>query len=139
MKNLYTILEGIFDEETQMNKIDQDVIIGQLKKKHTPSKYEKIWKSILAPYKLKETTVKSLLHSDHKVIRIKLYSGSIHTVRICGWSNKSNIYPKCIEFYNNSINEYHIDLTDKYFDNNDEYVYELPNELEWLFEINPKK
>ena len=40
MKNLYTILEGIFDEETQMNKIDQDVIIGQWKKKHTPSKYE---------------------------------------------------------------------------------------------------
>ena len=32
MKNLYTILEGIFDEETQMDKIDQDVIIGQLKK-----------------------------------------------------------------------------------------------------------
>ena len=138
MKNLYTILEGIFDEETQMDKIDQDVIIGQLKKKHTPSKYEKIWKNILAPYKLKKTTVKSLLHNDHKVIRIKLYSGSIHTVRICGWGDKSTTYPKCIEFYNNSINEYHIDLTDKCLDNNDEQVYELPNELEWLFEINIK-
>lgn len=138
MKNLYTILEGIFDEETQMDKIDRDVIIGQLKKKQTPSKYEKIWKSILTPYKLKETTVKSLRHNYHKVIRIKLYSGSIHTVKICGWSNKSLLYPKCIEFYNNSISEYHIDLNDNYFDNNDEQVYELPKELEWLFEINTK-
>lgn len=135
MKNLYTILEGIFDEETQMDKIDQEVIIDQLKKKHTPAKYAKIWKNILAPYKLKETTVKSLLHGDHKVIRIKSYSGSIHTVRICGWGNKSTIYPKCVEFYNNSIRGYLIDLTDTYFDNNDEQVYELPKELEWLFEI----
>ena len=138
MKDLKDVLEGIFDEDTQMDKIDQDVIIGQLKKKHTPSKYEKIWKSILKPYKLKETNITSLSdNKDSMVIRIKLSNNLIHSVRICGWDPKSQTYPKCLQFVNGSVSEYHIDLRDD-FHKYEEDIYELPNELKWLFEIKNK-
>ena len=139
MKNLYTILEGIFDEETRMDKIDQDVIIGQLKKKQTPVKYDKLWRSIIKPYDLEETVMASLLdNKDNIVIRIKLSNNLIDYVRICGWGPKSQTYPKCLQFANGSVSEYHIDLSDDFYKYLED-VYVLPKELEWLFEINPKK
>ena len=139
MRSLYTILESIFDETEQLDKIDHSIVERQLMKKQSPNKYDKLWKNILAPYKLKETNIMSLSdNKDSMVIRIKLSNNLIHSVRICGWCDKSIMYPKCIQFYNGSISEYHIDLGDD-FSKYDEDVYELPKELRWLFEINTKK
>ena len=138
MRSLKTILEGIFDETEQLDKIDHSIIERQLMKKQSPNKYDKVWKSILKPYKLKETSIMSLSdNKDSMVIRIKLSNNLIHSVRICGWSAKSQMYPKCIQFYNGSMTEYYIDLGDD-FSKYEEDIYELPKELEWLFEIKNK-
>ena len=79
MRSLKNILEGIFDEPEQLDKVDHSVIERQLMKEQSSKKYDKLWKSILKPYKLEETNLASL--SDNKdciVIRIKLSNNLIH-------------------------------------------------------------
>ena len=138
MRSLKNILEGIFDVDDNVSNIDHSVIENQLLKKQSPAKYDKLWRSILKPYKLKETYVSMLKdNKDSIVIRIKLSNNWIDCVRICGWSPKSQTYPKCLQFANGSVSEYHIDLSDD-FNKDWEDVYILPNELKWLFEINTK-
>ena len=146
MKNLYTILEGIFDIDNNIEDIDHAVFIEKIKKAYNSEakSYDALWKDMLSDLfkNAKRINIgdlhKLLKNSNKKYIVIhRNINGYITCIRIYEGASR---YPK-LRTYEKDLRdiylEYHIDLTDgySYGYGDDDECYLLPKEYEWLFEI----
>lgn len=131
------------DEDVQLNNIDKPLYISMLKDTmQTAKDYDKLWKKILIVIKDKPIKNKEVMIKKPKnyilINRSSSYQKQYITDVMLYKPHKC--YPLIREFeksIRNGYLEYRIDIDDimdsSIYDNKE--IYELPKELEWLFEI----
>lgn len=139
MTSLY---ESLFDIDDNVEQVDKKIYIKKLSQKPISEKeYDELWNNILKGIKLESIVIPGKMFSASKgnFILINKTDRShpyIHSVSIYCAAPQ---YPLERQFYRGSKDafiEYHLDKNDNLhylFDQND--VYELPKELEWLLTI----